>query len=67
MINTIENPLLLASIGGLILAFATSLNYCLRGKITGMSGIVTGIATADKGKLFNIQKPSLKSSVLLAE
>ena len=42
------NPLIFAAIGGSILGLATSLNYIIRGKVTGMSGIVFGIASMDK-------------------
>lgn len=44
MVVVDDNPFYYAAIGGIILGIATSLNYCLRGKVTGMSGIVYGIA-----------------------
>lgn len=37
-----------AALGGTILGIATSLNYILRGKVTGMSGIVYGIVSLNK-------------------
>ena len=37
-----------AAIGGTLLGIATSLNYVLRGKVTGMSGIVYGITSLNK-------------------
>jgi hypothetical protein len=40
-----------ATLGGLILGIATSLNYILRGKVTGMSGIVYGIISINKSNL----------------
>lgn len=43
------NPLIFAAIGGSILGLATSLNYIIRGKVTGMSGIVFGIVSLNKG------------------
>ena len=48
-IDTTTNPFYYAAIGGIILGIATSLNYCLRGKITGMSGIVFGLVSLNKG------------------
>lgn len=35
-----------------MLGIATSLNYIVRGKVTGMSGIVYGIVSLDKGTMF---------------
>jgi len=52
MVLVDENPYYYAAIGGIILGIATSLNYILRGKVTGMSGIVFGIITFHKGTLF---------------
>jgi hypothetical protein len=49
MIDISTNPLYYAAAGGVILGIATSLNYCLRGKVTGMSGIVFGIVSCNKG------------------
>lgn len=39
-----------AAIGGLLLGLATSLNYIIRGKVTGMSGIAYGILSLNKCK-----------------
>jgi hypothetical protein len=49
MVDINTNPLYYAAAGGVILGIATSLNYCLRGKVTGMSGIVDGIFSCKKG------------------
>jgi uncharacterized membrane protein YedE/YeeE len=49
MIDITTNPLYYAAAGGFILGIATSLNYCLRGKVTGMSGIVFGVVSCNKG------------------
>lgn len=43
MVVTDVNPFYYAAIGGVILGLATSLNYCLRGKVTGMSGMLYAI------------------------
>jgi len=43
-----DNPYYFAAAGGVLLGTATSLNYCLRGKVTGMSGIVYGIFSLHK-------------------
>jgi hypothetical protein len=48
MIDINTNPLYYAAAGGILLGIATSLNYCLRGKVTGMSGIVFGIVSLNK-------------------
>jgi len=45
MVDIDSNPLYYAAAGGIILGIATSINYCLRGKVTGMSGIVYGISS----------------------
>jgi|JI9StandDraft_1071089.scaffolds.fasta_scaffold144263_1 hypothetical protein len=42
---------LYAVLGGLLLGVATSLNYILRGKVTGMSGIVYSIISINKSTL----------------
>ena len=39
---------LCAALGGILLGVATSINYILRGKVTGMSGIVFGIISINK-------------------
>ena len=45
MIDIDTNPLYYAAAGGAILGIATSINYCVRGKVTGMSGIVDSISS----------------------
>jgi hypothetical protein len=52
MVQVLENPYYYAAAGGVLLGIATSLNYVLRGKVTGMSGIVYGIVTCHKGTPF---------------
>lgn len=47
------DPVIFAAIGGIILGIATSLNYIVRGKVTGMSGIVFGIVSLDKGMIIS--------------
>lgn len=42
------NTITFAAIGGLLLGLATSLNYIIRGKVTGMSGIAYGIISLNK-------------------
>jgi len=44
-----ENPLYYAAIGGIILGIATSINYCFRGRVTGMSGVIFDIVTCNTG------------------
>lgn len=48
MVTFDPNQILFASVGGLLLGLATSLNYILRGKVTGMSGIAYGIVSLNK-------------------
>ena len=48
MVDLESNPLYFAAIGGLILGISTSLNYILKGKITGMSGAVFGVVSLNK-------------------
>lgn len=43
MVDIETNPLYYAAAGGLILGIATSLHFALKGKVTGMSGIMFGI------------------------
>lgn len=43
---------LYAVLGGALLGIATSINYVLRGKVTGMSGILFGIVSLNKSKYF---------------
>jgi hypothetical protein len=49
MVVTDVNPFYYAAIGGIILGIATSLNYCLRGKVTGMSGMLYNIFFWNRG------------------
>lgn len=67
MIDITTNPLYYAAAGGIILGLATSLNYCLRGKVTGMSGIVFGLVSCNKGSLRLMQRKYQKRSALLEE
>ena len=48
MVNFDGNQIIFAAVGGIILGVATSLNYIIRGKVTGMSGIVFGIVSVNK-------------------
>jgi drug/metabolite transporter (DMT)-like permease len=48
MVDINSNPLYYAAIGGIIIGIATSLNYALRGSVTGMSGMVYGTVNLDK-------------------
>jgi len=50
------NQIGFATLGGIILGLATSLNYIFRGKVTGMSGIVYGIISLNKSNLINYFK-----------
>jgi len=52
MVNIESNPLYYAAIGGLLIGIATSINYMLRGNVTGMSGMVYGTCTLDPSNLF---------------
>ena len=49
MVDIETNPLYYAAVGGLILGVSISLHYILKGNVTGMSGIVFGIASLNKG------------------
>lgn len=42
------NAITFAIVGGLTLGLATSLNYIVRGKVTGMSGIAFGLISPSK-------------------
>lgn len=48
MVTFEQNPIIFAAVGGIILGLATSINYIIRGKVTGMSGIVYGVVSLDK-------------------
>jgi uncharacterized membrane-anchored protein YitT (DUF2179 family) len=52
------DPVIFAAIGGIILGIATSLNYIVRGKVTGMSGIVFGIVSLDKSMIIFLNQPN---------
>ena len=54
MVIVDENPFYYAAAGGIILGISTSINYVLRGKVTGMSGMVYGVASLQKCTLFFI-------------
>ena len=53
MVNFDTNQIIFASIGGIILGIATSINYVIRGKVTGMSGTVFGIASGNLSTRFS--------------
>lgn len=55
MVNIEENPLYYAAIGGIIIGISTSLNYALRGCVTGMSGMVYSTVTLDTSKFYNLK------------
>lgn len=67
MVDVNTNPLYYAAVGGVILGIATSLNYCLRGKVTGMSGIIFGLTSCKLGNAGNIKMNSLRNCRLLEE
>jgi hypothetical protein len=48
MVLVDTDPYYFAAIGGLLLGIATTLNYALRGRVTGMSGMIYGILTVHK-------------------
>ena len=48
MVDIHSNPLYYAASGGLILGLSISLHYILKGNVTGMSGILYGIASLNK-------------------
>jgi hypothetical protein len=52
MVTFETDAIIFAAVGGIMLGIATSLNYIVRGKVTGMSGIVYGIVSLDKGTSF---------------
>ncbi len=53
MVNIDSNPLYFAAIGGFIIGIATSINYALRGSVTGMSGMIYSTVTLDKSTFFS--------------
>lgn len=52
MVTFDGNVIGFAALGGILLGVATSLNYIVRGKVTGMSGIFYGIISLNKCKYF---------------
>ena len=50
-----------AAIGGALLGIATSLNFGLRGKITGMSGLMYTLVSFNRSISFYIQRTCLIS------
>jgi uncharacterized membrane-anchored protein YitT (DUF2179 family) len=54
MVDLETNPLYYAAIGGIILGIATSLHYVLKGKVTGMSGIIYDTVFLNMGTYFLI-------------
>lgn len=48
MVTFDGNQIAFACFGGLLLGIATSFNYIVRGKVTGMSGIAYGIISINK-------------------
>jgi hypothetical protein len=48
MVTFDPSQILFAALGGITLGLATSLNYVVRGKVTGMSGIAYGIISLNK-------------------
>ena len=48
MVDIETNPLYYAAVGGIILGIATSFHYVLKGNVTGMSGIVYGVASLNR-------------------
>jgi uncharacterized membrane-anchored protein YitT (DUF2179 family) len=53
MVDIESNPLYYASIGGFLLGVAISMHYVLKGNVTGMSGIVFGVASLNKSTMFD--------------
>lgn len=54
MVTFEPSQIVFASVGGLLLGLATSLNYIIRGKVTGMSGIAYGLLSLNKCTFVNI-------------
>ena len=51
MVNFNSDQIIFAAVGGILLGLATSINYVIRGKVTGMSGIVFGIVSCNQSTL----------------
>ena len=64
MVDIETNPLYYAAVGGIILGIGTSIHYVLKGNVTGMSGIVFGIASYNKNEI--AAKLCIVSGLLLA-
>lgn len=47
-----------AAIGGALLGIASSINYVVRGKVTGMSGLMYSLVSFNRSKSFVIQRNS---------
>ncbi len=60
MVEFDEKAIKFAAIGGCILGIATSLNYIIRGKVTGMSGILYGITSFNRSNYHFSQIKCLK-------
>ena len=56
MVVVDDNPYYYAATGGIILGIATSLNYCFRGRVTGMSCLIFAIFSLNKGTPFATQE-----------
>lgn len=53
MVTWNPDQIIFASIGGILLGIASSINYMIRGKVTGMSGIVFGVVSWNKSNHTN--------------
>ena len=56
MVLVDQNPYYYAAIGGVLVGIATTLNYVLRGRVTGMSSIIYGVFTLHRCTLLLIQR-----------
>lgn len=56
MVDIHSNPLYYAASGGLILGLSISLHYIMKGNVTGMSGILYGVASMNKSISSLIQR-----------
>lgn len=61
------NAIIFAALGGILLGIATSLNYIVRGKVTGMSGIAYGIISLNRSNSYFTQLSFQRSCQLLEE
>ena len=53
-VNFNPDDVIFATIGGLIIGLASTINLTLTGRVTGMSGIFNGLITQDK-KTFKVK------------